>query len=122
MAIVRIENLRLRTIIGTYDHERGEKQDIIANITFKYDSSKPEQTDGLEGAVDYKALIDKIEEETGHAKFYLLEKLCRFILDIIIEDKQITAARVKLDKPDAIRFADCVSLELNYPEKPADEL
>jgi len=107
MALVRIENLRLRTIIGTYDHERGEKQDIITNITFKYDSHKPEQTDELDGAVNYKALIDKIEKEVGHSKFYLLEKLARFILDIITADKAITAARVKLDKPDAIRFADC---------------
>ena len=117
MALVRIENLRLRTIIGTYDHERGIKQDIITNIEFNYDSTIPEHNDDLHNAVDYKALIDEIEEKVGKTQFFLLERLARFILDIIMKHKDITKAKVKLDKPDAIRFADCVSLELSSEDK-----
>ena len=111
MAVVRIENLRLRTIIGTFDIERGEKQDIVTNIEFSYDSAKAVKTDDLSFAVDYKAMIDKIQEEVEKSHFFLLEKLAGFILDTI-KTFNVYDITVKVGKPDAIRFADTISIEL----------
>jgi len=112
MAKVKIENLRLRTIIGTFDIERGEKQDIITNIEFSYDSKKAAETDDLTYAVDYKAMIDKIQDDVEDSHFFLLEKLADHIMSIIKTFDTVYDVTVKVGKPDAIRFADCISVEL----------
>jgi D-erythro-7,8-dihydroneopterin triphosphate epimerase len=112
MAKVRIKNLRLRTIIGTNKAERKNLQDIIVNITLEFDSSKAEISDKIRDATNYRTITKTVIKFIEKSRFYLLEKLCRKILDIIMSDKRIKSAAVEIDKPGALRFADSVSVEL----------
>ena len=41
-----------------------------------------------------------------------MEVLTKRILDLIMEDKKVKWARVEVDKPHALRFAESVSLEM----------
>lgn len=41
-----------------------------------------------------------------------MEVLTKRILDTIMEDKKVTWARVEVDKPHALRFAESVSMEM----------
>ena len=84
----------------------------MTNIEFSYDSAKAVETDDLSFAVDYKAMIDNIQEEVEKSHFFLLEKLAGFILDIIKTFDGVHDITVKVGKPDAIRFADTISIEL----------
>jgi D-erythro-7,8-dihydroneopterin triphosphate epimerase len=111
MAIVYIKNLRLRTIIGIFDWEREHQQEIILNIKIKFDDSLAAKSDDINDTIDYKKMKHKIMEKAENSSFYLIEKLSEFILDIIMEDPKVIAARLKLDKPHALRFADSVSIE-----------
>ncbi len=110
MTTIRIKNLRLRTIVGIFQFEREEVQDIIINLKIKYDDSVAVKTDNVEDALDYDKLTRKITEKVEKSRFFLLEKLTEFILNTIKEDKRITYIKLKIDKPGAIKFADSVSI------------
>jgi len=114
MAKIRIANLRLRTIIGTHDWERGVQQDVVVNITLDYDAAKAIASDDLRKTVDYKALTKQIIKEVEVSQFFLLEKLSGRILDIVKAHPAVREAVVRVDKPQALRFADSVSVELNW--------
>lgn len=113
LALVRIENLRLRTIIGINDWERKNKQDVTINIKIRFDAEPAGQSDRIEDTVNYKAITKRAIEAVEESQFYLVEKLARVILDIAMEDPRVVWASVKVDKPFALRFADSVSIEVS---------
>ena len=117
MATIRITNLRLRTIIGTHDWERENQQDVVFNITLDYNAAKAIAGDDLRKAVDYKALTKQIIKEVEASQYFLLEKLAARVLDIVTAPPAILEAAVRVDKPQALRFADSVSVELNWSRK-----
>lgn len=113
MATIRITNLKLRTIIGINDWERECKQDIVINVTIDCDATKAAKSDTIEDAVDYKTLTKRIIKEVEASSFFLLEKLAKVILNIVMENSLVREAAVRVDKPLALRFADSVSVELS---------
>ena len=113
MAVVRITDLTLKTIIGINDWERKRKQKIVINASFRYDSRKAQQSDNIKDSVDYKIISKKIIGRVEKTKFSLLERLTAYILDIIMEDRAVREATVRVDKPLALRFSRSVSVELS---------
>ena len=43
--IIRIKNLRLRTIIGVYEWERQQAQEIVLNIELEFDGTRAAASD-----------------------------------------------------------------------------
>jgi D-erythro-7,8-dihydroneopterin triphosphate epimerase len=117
MATIRITNLKLRAIIGTNDGERECKQDVIINVKIDFDSAKASASDNIKDTIDYKTLTKHIIDEVEPSSFFLLEKLTRHILNIIMEDPLVLEASVRVDKPLALRFSDSVSVELSEKQK-----
>jgi D-erythro-7,8-dihydroneopterin triphosphate epimerase len=112
MAIIRITNLKLRTIIGINDWERKKKQDIVLNITIHFNADRSSSSDSIKDTIDYKKITKRIIKEVEASAFYLLEKLCKTVLDIVMKEKLVKEATVRIDKPGALRFAESVSIEL----------
>ena len=113
MAIIRIHDLNVRAIIGTHSWERANKQDLLINITIEYDAAKASGSDSLKEALDYQALANKAVKIAGRSRCLLLEKLAAKLLEGIMADKRIKRAVVRLDKPQALPRAKCVSFELS---------
>lgn len=109
--VIRIKNLRLRTIIGVQNWERRKKQDVIVNVRLEFDGSRAAETDEIEDSVDYKTITKKIIDIVEQSEFHLLEKLVASISAAILEDERVLGVRVEIDKPHALRFADSVSIE-----------
>lgn len=107
---IRIKNLRLRTIIGTNNWERKVLQDVIINVKVNYDGSTAAKSDNIEDTINYKKLTKEIISLTENSQFRLLESLAQNILDLIMKDKRVQKAKVEIDKPQALRFADSVSV------------
>jgi len=106
-----IDNLRLRTIVGINDWERSNKQDVVINVELELDGDTATTHDAIEETLDYKHLTKGIIEAVERSNFFLLEKLCDHILQLSMVDVRVKAARVRVDKPMALRFADSVSVE-----------
>ena len=107
---INIKNLRLKTIIGINDWERTEKQDVIVNVEVELDASRATETDRIEDTINYKTLTKRIISEVELSKFFLIEKLADHILNIVLENKKVKRGTVEVDKPQALRSADSVSV------------
>ena len=114
---IRVRNLRLRTIVGIYDWEKAEKQDVIINIEFEIDGTKAALSDSISDTLNYKNLNKKIIDTVQSSEFNLLEKLAKTVLDIVMQEEKVLWARVEVDKPGALRFSDSVSVECESAKK-----
>ncbi len=113
MAKIRVKNLLIRTYIGFNPEELVNKQDVIINLEIETDipNSAIEADEPLD-IFDYKTITKKIIALVQDGKFKLLEVLTKNILDLIMSDQKVKWARVEVDKPHALRFAESVSLEM----------
>lgn len=113
MARIKVKNLLLRTYIGFNPEELVNKQDVIIN--FEIETEIPHKTLEVDEPVDildYKTITKKVISLVQDGRFKLLEVLTQKILDLILEDKKAKWARVEVDKPHALRFAESVSLAM----------
>lgn len=113
MAKIKVKNLLVRTYIGFNPEELVNKQDVIIN--FELEPEIPAlamESDEPLDIVDYKTITKNIISLVQEGRFKLLEVLTRKILDLIMENEKVRWARVEVDKPHALRFAESVSLEM----------
>ena len=113
-ATINISNLRLRAYIGFNPEEKVKKQDLVINIEIKYALNDGILNDQVEHALDYKTITKEVIEYVEDGHFLLLEKLVADVLDLCSKNPAVNSARVTIDKPHALRFADSVSLSLEY--------
>ena len=113
MAKIKIKDLLIRTYIGFNPEELVNKQDVVINM--EIEAKIPEdalQKDEPEDIFDYKTITKKIIAHVQDGRFKLLEVLTQSILDLIMAEEKVTWARVEVDKPHALRFAQSVSIEM----------
>ena len=113
MATIRINDLKVRALIGAYSWEKVNKQELIINITIEYDASKACLSDKLKDALNYESVATKAIKTAERSRYALLEKLTSKLLAGVMSDRRVQAAYVRVDKPQAIPEARCVSFELS---------
>ena len=113
MAVIRINDLKVRTLIGAYSWERINKQELNINITIEYDASKACRSDKLNDALNYESVATKAIKTAESSRYALLEKLVGKLLAGIMTDRRVQSAHVRVDKPHALPQARCVSFELS---------
>lgn len=113
MARIKVKDLLLRTYIGFNPDELVNKQDVIINFEIETEiSKKAMEADEPLDILDYKTITKKVIKLVQEGRFKLLEVLTQKILDLIMEDEKVQWARVEVDKPHALRFAESVSLTM----------
>ncbi len=111
MTVIKIENLRLRTIIGVFEWEKKKPQELVINVEVEIDCPDPEAIgDDISGTLDYKGLNKKIINFIEGGKFSLLETVAGEIAKMALAEKKALKATVRVNKPAALRFADSVSV------------
>ena len=113
MAVIRVKDLLIRTYIGFNPEELVNKQDVLINLEMETDIPEAAlDSDEPDGIFDYKTVTKKVIALVQDGRFKLLEVLTKKILDLIMEDERVLRAKVEVDKPHALRFAESVSLEM----------
>ena len=110
--IIRIKNLLLRTYVGINPEEKIKKQDVLINLTIRCDRILRAEEGHIEQTLDYKRVVKAIIPFVEDNRFELLEVMTRQVLDLVMSFEGVQWARVEIDKPHAIRFADSVSITL----------
>ena len=113
-ATITITNLRLRTFIGFNPEEREKMQDVIINVKIRHLLNPGVFDDEVNDAFNYKTITKRIIAHVEHGRFLLLEKLVADLVGICSEHPCVEHAAVTVDKPHALRFADSVSVTLEY--------
>jgi FolB domain-containing protein len=109
---IEIKDLFLRTIIGINEEERRKRQDVLINITLYADTRAAGASDDIEDAVNYRTIAKRVIALVEGSQFYLVEKMAAEVAAICLEDPRVERARVRVEKPGALRFARSVGIEI----------
>jgi len=66
----------------------------------------------IKSIVDYEKVTNKLENLAKSKKYNFLESLAEDSFKEIFEDKRINSVKIKIEKPDAIKNADSVGVEV----------
>ena len=109
---VLIKDFIIEEIIGIHEHEKIKKQKIKFNIVLNVNqSSVPDEKD-INTIVDYEKITNKLENLTKSKKYNFLESLAEDSFKEIFEDKRINSVTIKIEKPEAIKNAKSVGVEV----------
>ena len=109
---VFIKDFIIEEIIGIHKHEKIKKQKIKFNIILDVNqSSVPDERD-IKSIVDYEKITNKLENLTKSKKYNFLESLAEDSFEEIFEDKRINSVTIKIEKPEAIKNAESVGIEI----------
>jgi len=109
---VLIRDLLIRGIIGIHEWEREKKQDILINIEMETDCRPAGLSDAFEDAVDYRGVAKAVIALVETSEFFLVEKLAEEIAAICLQNPRVTKAKVRVEKPGAVRYSRSVGVEV----------
>lgn len=109
---VFIKDLLVRGIIGINDWEREKPQDILINIIISADLNKAGETDDISYSVNYRTIAKKAQTRAETAQRLTVEALAADIAKLCLEEPGVVKARVRVEKPNAVRFARSVGVEV----------
>jgi len=109
---VFIKDFIIQEIIGIHEHEKTKKQKIKFNIVVNVNQNTVPDEKDIKSIIDYEKITNKLENLVKHKKYNFLESLAEDTFKEIFEDKRINSVKIKIEKPDAIKNADSVGVEV----------
>jgi FolB domain-containing protein len=107
-----IRDLLARGIIGVNDWEREKPQDILINIVLFADLRQAGETDDLNHSVSYRTIAKRVQQHAETSARLTVEALATDLAKICLEDPLVERARVRVEKPGAVRFTRSVGVEV----------
>ncbi len=109
---VLIKNLFVNEIIGIHKHEKTNKQKIIFNIVIGVDKNTLPNENVLASVVDYEKIAKKLQILVKRKNYNFLESLAEDSFKEIFKDKRINSVKIKIEKPEALKSAESVGIEV----------
>jgi dihydroneopterin aldolase len=117
MDIVFLRGLRIETVIGIYDWEKGIKQPVILDLEMSTDVARAAASDRIEDAVDYKAVSKRLKQFVGEGRFELVETLAERCAEIIRTEFGVRWVRLTANKIGAVSDARDVGVTIERGER-----
>lgn len=109
---VLINDLRAHGIIGVYDWERTQAQEIVINAVLFCDLQKAGVSDDIADCIDYHALALKLKNRAESAARFTVEALAADLAQICLETPGVQKVRLRIEKPAALPFARSAGVEI----------
>tara|TARA_B100000287_G_scaffold391791_1_gene403700 strand:- start:1018 stop:1446 length:429 start_codon:yes stop_codon:yes gene_type:complete len=109
---ILIKNFIIQEIIGFHEHEKIKKQNIKFNIVIDVDQNSLPNEKDIKSIVDYEKITNNLKSLAKRKKYNFLESLAEDSFKEIFEDKRINSVKIKIEKPDAIKNAESVGVEV----------
>ena len=109
---VLIKDFIINEIIGIHEHEKVKKQKIIFNLVIDVNQNTVPNDSDLNSIIDYEKITNKLKNLTKNKNYNFLESLAEDSFKEIFEDKRINSAKIKIEKPEAIKNAKSVGVEI----------
>ena len=110
--LILIKNLLVRGVIGINDWEREVEQDILVNVALTADLTDAGKSDSIDATANYRTIAKEIIRHIETSERYTVEALAHDIVEICLRDQAVRSARVRIEKPGALRFAESVGVEI----------
>ena len=109
---ILVRDLLLRGVIGLNDWEREVEQDILINLELRTDTRRAGESDQARDILNYRTITKDIIALVADSQPYLVERLAEQIARLCVLDHGAQRARVRVEKPAALRFSDSVGVEI----------
>lgn len=109
---LKLNNLKLKTILGIYDWEQNLPREIIINATITTSHNNVLKTNNINDSIDYEKVTNKIKAivKTNHE---LAEILANKIIEAILEFDNVKEVTLELAKVGAVKDLESFSIILN---------
>lgn len=98
MDLIRIEGLRLMTVVGVLPHEREAAQPLQVDLTLFADLDDAAKSDELDDTANYGAVAEAVATTVTAAEDMLLERLAGRIAEVALSFPRVEAVDVRLTK------------------------
>ena len=109
---VFIKDFIIKEIIGIHERENIKKQKIKFSIVIEVDQNTVPNEKDIRSIVDYEKITNKLENLAKKKKYNFLESLAEDSFKEIFKDRRINAVTIKIEKPEAIKNAGSVGVEV----------
>tara|TARA_A100001011_G_scaffold397971_1_gene500720 strand:+ start:268 stop:636 length:369 start_codon:yes stop_codon:yes gene_type:complete len=110
---IQIKDLSVQTLIGVYEFERTQTQELLISLTLSFDAEKACHSDTISDTLDYATLCEGIEKICEDSNFQLLEALGLALTNYLQSFPSILSYKLKINKPNAVKNAKETSLIFN---------
>ncbi len=98
MGKIIIKDLEVFYRVGVPDEERAHHQRLLLTVQMEHDFSKAEQTDDINGTINYFAVAQMLLKFGEGRSWKLIEKLANDIAICVIDDFHASAVVVEVKK------------------------
>lgn len=109
---VFVRDLEVMATLGIHEHEKLKPQRIIVNIDLSVKEGDDPMVDDIRNVVSYEIVVKKVEAIIARGHVNLVETLAELFAEACLRDKRVVAARVRIEKPDIIKNARSVGVEI----------
>ena len=109
---VFVNGLLLDAHIGAYDHEQGAAQPVRIDIELEVTEPADPAGDRLEDVVCYNRLTQGVKAILAEGHIKLVETVAERVADLALSHPMVLAARVRIEKPNAIAEAAAAGVEI----------
>jgi dihydroneopterin aldolase len=93
-----INDLRIETRIGVYEWEQHLAQPLLVNLEFELPSAQVFSSDRFEDALDYSAVVKRLQVLAAEHTHKLLERFAEAIAEILRREFGVSWASVRVAK------------------------
>ena len=109
---VFIEKLELMGSIGVYEHEHRDRQPVVISLNLKVFDTYDGASDKLVDVYDYDIAIRAIRETVAAGHYNLIETLAEAIARLVLTDRRVASARVRIEKPAVLTACRSIGIEI----------
>jgi 7,8-dihydroneopterin aldolase/epimerase/oxygenase len=109
---VFVRDLEIIALLGVHEHEQRKAQRIIVNIDLSVREGSGDLVDDIKNVVSYEVVVRRVETIVAQGHVHLVETLAERIAEACLADERVSAARVRIEKPDIIPNARSVGVEI----------
>ena len=118
---VFVRDLEIMALLGVYEHEKRQAQRILVNIDLSVREDRANLTDDIADVVSYETIVRRVEAIVAQGHVHLVETLAERIAEACLADERVSAARVRVEKPDIIPNARSVGVEIERLRRPTKQ-
>lgn len=117
MDTIFLSEVKVQTKLGVPAWERVTPQTVVLDIEINVDLSRACQTDAIEDTIDYGLVVRRIRETLSEHSFQLVEKLAEHICQLIIQEFNAEAVKIKVAKPGILPGLKALGVEIKRTKK-----
>jgi dihydroneopterin aldolase len=112
---VFIRDLEMIASVGVHQFEKIKPQRIRVSIDLTVGPRPPDATDTVDTVMSYENVVKAVRTIVATGHFHLIETLAERIAAECLQHYTVSAAKVKIEKPDIFPDAATVGIEIERP-------